>query len=142
MSILHVIGLTFFSMPPVLKDRENDSWCNFSPYYPGGGGWRGDWRCASFPSLYVNNVAPPPLERHWTSLSECCVPDWLSAASLEAAQLPGCSCQTQVWIITDVLSRRPATPRASFIQPQNKKSCKWGCLLCHRLFWGDILKYF
>lgn len=60
--------------------------------------------------------------------------DWLSAASLQAARLPGCSCQTQatVWIATDVISRRPASPRASIILLENKKSCK--CFVSRRVF--------
>lgn len=53
--------------------------------------------------------------------------DWLSAVSLVPAPFPGCSCQThrlQVRIATDVLSRRPASPRATLSQPQNEKACK------------------
>lgn len=62
--------------------------------------------------------------------------DWLSAASLNAALFPGCSCQATVEITSDAINRRPASPRASVIQPQNKKSCKWECLLYHTVFFG------
>lgn len=58
------------------------------------------------------------------------------------AGLPGCSCQalTQatIWIATDAPSRRPASPRATFIQPRSTKSCKWECLLCHPVIFGHF----
>lgn len=80
----------------------------------------------------------------WTPLDErnrVLRSDWLSAVSLAPAPFPGCSCQThrlQVRITTDVLSRRPASPRATLTQPQNKKACKWECLLCRRVFPGHV----
>ncbi len=124
---LYVMGFAFFSMPPVLKDRENDSWWHFSRFIiilkEEDGGETSVVQ--AYPRFTSTTWHRPPAR---TPLDERARVPRSRLALRGVARgflLPGCSCQTQVWTTTDALSRRPASPRASFIQPQNKKSCKW-----------------
>lgn len=113
---------------PWPKDRENDSWSS--------------WRRRRLEGRQaLCNLAFPLRQQRGTASARTLLDDrsrvlrsdWLSAAPLNGARFPGCSCQTQatVWIRADVLSHRPASHRARFIRPLNKKSCKWECLLYH-----------
>lgn len=124
--------------PSVLNNRGNDSW--LVVIIP-----REDEEksgvaqsCLCLTSIYATSA-----RTQLDALSRAPPSYWLSPTSLDVpAGLPGCSCQalTQatVWIATDAPSRRPASPRATFIQPRSTKSCKWECLLCHPVIFGHF----
>lgn len=110
-------------------------------YYPEGGGWWGDRRCAILQTPYINSVAPPPLKRHWTSVAERRTP--IGSARRRSRPLRFLVVvvkrRRQSGYIADVprRRRRPASPRVTLIQPQ-KKPCECECLLCHQLFSGHV----